>query len=101
MAQEKIFKFRLESIERQVVAMPRHARILSVDHQTDQLAVWAVCDEGEELEERDFLIIGTGNAVPKVEKSFAFVGTVVTRGGAFASHVFASRHDVRVVRLHA
>lgn len=79
-----IYKFPLKIVERQAIPMPRHAHVLSVASQDDQLCLWAACDQGERLIDREFVIISTGGNLQ--DDLGRFIGTVTVR--LFVWHVF-------------
>ena len=85
-----IHKQILTVTDEQIILLPKHAVPLSVAEQRDALCIWYGCDLNEpDREEHTVRIIGTGNPVPDVDLG-AFLGTVITMGGALVWHVFVA-----------
>lgn len=84
-----VWKFQLRVEDRQIVEMPRGARILSVQSQ-DGLTpcMWALVNPKAPLEARAFAIFGTGHLVSNEFTADKFIGTVQTMGGSLVWHVF-------------
>lgn len=82
----RIYKYVLNIVSWQSVAMPIGARVLSVGNQNGHLCLWAMVDPSKEIEPRGFSIIGTGNRI--VVDPGPFVGTVQI--DQFVWHVFES-----------
>lgn len=82
----RVFKYPLQSVERQMVWLPTGSEILSVQMQGEQLQLWALVDE--RLSEKwatEIVIVGTGHPVPEVKE---FINTFQMSGGALVFHVF-------------
>lgn len=88
-----IWKFPLAEIHEQTIAMPENATILSVQVQPKrgwgsrgEICMWALVDPHAPLQERRFLIYGTGQAIFGWEKEYQFVATVQL--DSFVWHIF-------------
>lgn len=69
------------------VHMPVGAKPLYVGVQDNTaLCIWAQVDTTAELEEREFVIAGTGHELP--EKTGKYLGTVMFNEGELVFHVF-------------
>ena len=69
----------------QKLLLPAKAQILSVQQQHGAM-MWALVDPNEALEERTFILYGTGHPITDRNK-LKFLGTIQTLGG-FAWHAF-------------
>lgn len=72
--QRTIWKYVLEPILQQEVALPQAASILSAGFQDGVFVLWAIVEPAAQLERRTILIIGTGSPMP--ERILRFIGTV-------------------------
>lgn len=82
---QRIFKYHIEVVDRQTIAMPQGARILCVQIQTGMPCLWAMVDDEAPLAARDIHIRGTGHDCAGAE-AFAYIGTFQMPGLVF--HVF-------------
>lgn len=87
-----IWKFPLRVADRQMVTMPKGARILSAGAQGETPVLWAVVDPAAEKEQRPILIRGTGHPANGCEDA-RFIGTIFMLGGAIVFHVFEEADD--------
>lgn len=89
---QTIWKFPIHPDDIIRVQMPKGARILTVQEQHGQPAIWAEVDTEAEKEERLFEVFGTGHEMPNdmgVEREY--VGTFQLRGGALVFHLYEYR----------
>jgi hypothetical protein len=82
-----VWKFPLERLSQQEVAMPRGAQILCARLQFETLCLWALVDPSAPAETRRIVICGTGHPAPAPNEGVYF-GTFQTCDGAFIFHVF-------------
>jgi len=82
-----IYKYPLEFLGRQDVALPVGAEFLSVQMQRDSICMWFIVDPEDPKETRTFFIVGTGHAMPP--GNFLFLGTVQMEDGRFIWHIFS------------
>lgn len=84
---QRIFKYDLEVESRQLIQMPKGAKILSVAEQRERPVLFALVDGNEkEFEHRVFRIVTTGedfNANSQQE----FIGTIIIKDW-YTAHVF-------------
>jgi hypothetical protein len=83
-----IWKYKLGPDARQnVFFIPRGAEVLTVQHQphTDSVCMWAIVEDTNEVERRQFLIAGTGHELPPAKLDY--VGTFQIDGGSLVFHV--------------
>lgn len=59
-----IWKYTLEITDEQTIKMPVGLKILSAQLQANAVCIWALCDAEQRMEQRHFVIIGTGHPVP-------------------------------------
>jgi hypothetical protein len=69
--------------------MPVGAKPLSVHAQGDDLFLWALVDTEAELEDREFVIVGTGHELP--DHAGEFLGTALLADGRLVLHVFEAK----------
>lgn len=83
----KIWKFSLDIIDQQTIAMPLDAKILTVQMQMGGAQLWALCNENQtQTEDRSIAIYGTGNPMP--EEPGEYIATFQGMGGALVWHAF-------------
>lgn len=92
---ETIYRYNLQVKTRQVVSMPKGAKILDVQvkesessHQVS-IAVWAIVDTSKEKEDRVFFMYGTGEEAPSVG-DMKYISTMQI--GAVVVHVFEDEY---------
>lgn len=84
-----IWKYPLEAEDEQVMAMPKGARILTVQTQNETPCLWAMVNPTEaRIEKRKIYTHGTGHPVADDPDTLAYLGTYQLRGGALVFHVF-------------
>lgn len=69
-----IYKFPLQTVDRQVLSMPGSARILCAMNQHGLVTIWAEVDSSMSKEDRTFWIVGTGSNMPNVP--LIYIGSV-------------------------
>jgi len=83
-----IWKFALQTIDKQEIKMPVGAEILTVDIQNGKPCLWARVDTEELIETRQIAIHGTGHELPGSTRKY--IGTYQLAGGTLIFHVFES-----------
>lgn len=83
-----IYKYPLEAIDYQRIALPHGAEILTVQAQREKPCIWALVDPDNDLEERYFRMAGTGHPLSEKDKLLRYVGTFQIMGGDLVFHVF-------------
>ena len=93
----KIFKYKLENVDKQTIELPLPARILSVMEQNDDIVLYSVVDDDESVPKIpvDVLIVGTGEIVEDNIGLYTFLGTVELFDCKEIWHVFYSYADHR------
>jgi hypothetical protein len=88
---QAIWKFQLRYADKNVIAMPKGAKVLCVQSQKEVPCVWAVVPDtdAEVMQERTFTIYGTGHQHESI--SGEYVGTFQLQGGALVFHVFEGK----------
>ena len=81
-----ILKYPLQVTDRQTVALPRGAKVLSVQDQRGILCLWALVATDAEIVNVDIRIHGTGHELPDDASAYAHLGTV--QQGQYVWHVF-------------
>lgn len=90
----RVYKYRLQLFDRQIVKMPSNSRILSIQGQHGTLTMWALVDVNSEPVVREFFVFGTGHPVPaEMVDRLAFVGTVQMNDGLLVWHVFEDKAE--------
>jgi hypothetical protein len=89
MKTKRIWKFELETTDRQTVAMPENAEILTVQTQNETPCIWAIVEPENKKVRRVFEIFGTGNQVNCNEDTERnYIGTYQLRQGSLVFHLF-------------
>ena len=84
-----IWKFQLETTDKQSIEMPIGAVILSVQTQHDILCMWAMVDTEDVKETRFFEVFGTGHEVHcDMGVMRKHIGTYQVSGGNLVFHLF-------------
>lgn len=81
-----IWKYTIETTDRQFLLMPKGAKILCVQMQHGEPRLWALVDPTAEKEPRDVLVCGTGRQVP--EGNNKYIGAYQLLAGNLVFHVF-------------
>jgi hypothetical protein len=86
-----IYKYKIEmsgsTIDR-IVKLPKHADIISVGVQFNEIFIWAIVIPAHDLEDRVFRVYPTGMEIPLCEKMGEFLGSVLLFDGNLVFHVF-------------
>lgn len=91
-----IYKYPLEWADEQAIAMPKGAKILSVQWIRGQVCIYALVDTDEKTcEAHQFLIIGTGHLIrPNTEPAaHYFLGTVHNEDQSLVFHIFEKKEQ--------
>lgn len=94
----KIYKYKLEVTDDQIVKLPLGSRILSVMNQYDKIVLYALISDNETgNEEVSIKIVGTGHDIdffipaPEFDVGYNFLGTVSLYDGELMFHVFIKK----------
>jgi hypothetical protein len=79
-----IFKYKLETTGIQTISMPIGAGIVHTALQGENICIWAIVNDGNDLEMRIFHIFGTGH--PITGGDLKYISTVHV--GALVFHIF-------------
>jgi hypothetical protein len=97
---DTIWKYPLAHQDRQEIALPMYAKILSVGCTRDGLFLWAkvspVLAKAHPHARHTICVIGTGNPMhDQPDKSYDFLGTVIepTRTIDLVWHIFEEKHQ--------
>lgn len=82
-----IWKWQLETADRQTIVIPRDARILCVQTQRETPCLWAEVDPSNSRVAREIRIHGTGHPIERGDLD-AYVGTYQLSGGEVVFHVY-------------
>ena len=83
-----IFKYQIPVTGEFIVEMPTEAEVLTVQIQFGRPCIWVLVDPSkEEVEERKFGFVGTGNPAPFLEIA-NYIGTVQQNQGGLIWHLF-------------
>lgn len=80
-----IFKYRLRVVDRQTLPIPTGFKVRYVGTQDREVMVWIELDDSHDTAPVDFLIIGTGEAVPP---EGIYIGTTIV--GYYVWHVYVA-----------
>lgn len=91
-----IYKYNLQVTDVQQIILPKGAKILCVQTQRNNLAMWAEVDTDEITETESVIIgmFGTGHPIPQqMEYNRHYISTFQIENGALVFHVY-KRMDV-------
>lgn len=88
----KIYKYLLEHSGSHnthcIISMPKDSELLTIQLQHGEKQLWALVDPNQkELEDRHFLIFGTGHEI-KLLNNIKYIATVQEMGGGLVWHIF-------------
>jgi hypothetical protein len=83
-----IWKYRLQLIDEQVIAMPSGAHILTIQMQNGSPHIWALVNPEKPETPRHFATYGTGHEVSAASQAGDFIGTYQLINGGLVFHVF-------------
>lgn len=90
----KIYKYKLETTDLQVVEVPKlggassfKEQLLNIEVQNETPCMWCLVDEEEEAQEITIRIVGTGNPMPVLSKD-DYLGSYMQSDGRLVFHVF-------------
>lgn len=92
-----IWKFPLETVDRQTVPLPVGAKILTVQAQGEQPRLWAIVDSDAEKVAVEIRIHGTGHELPEDSNRYEHLGTYQLASGALVFHVFRVLTHMEIV----
>ncbi len=82
-----IYKYELNIDDDIPIKLPKGAKILTVNLQNNNPFIWAEVDVTAELEERSFVMFGTGQSImPEILAKLNYIGTIFP--GPFVFHVY-------------
>lgn len=85
----KVFKYPIHPADsRFTVDLPFNAEIIHVGMQRGQLCMWAVVEEDNSPEPRDFIIVGTGHQIPDVNPLKHLGSFFTDPDGTYVFHLF-------------
>lgn len=82
---KQIWKFTLKTIGSNTIQMPIGSTPISVGVQGDHVVFWAEVQPANSLKDRTFLIIATGDEIPKAD--LKYIGTTMMKSG-FVCHIY-------------
>jgi len=86
---EKIYKYKLDITDNQILRIPQGGEILSCQMQQDDMNLWVKIDDSAIEVDRHIKIIGTGHPIDeRYRKQLVFIDTVQMSGGSLVWHVF-------------
>ena len=91
-----IYKYPIPVADEPIIAIPRGARILSVDVQHGVPCLWVLVDRFAPEVPHRFRLAGTGHEVDFEWRDAPFVGTVLLAGGALVFHLFDGGEEPNV-----
>lgn len=87
---EVVYKYPLVVTDRQLVKMPKEAKILTVQVQNGEPQMWALVNPDNETEEVPIRIHGTGHNIPDADR-LAYIGTFQMPRYGLVFHAFLER----------
>jgi hypothetical protein len=87
---QTIWKYEIQTADRQSVSMPENAIPLAVDTQYGRPCLWALVEPDEPREQVTVEVFGTGHPIqPRPDRRY--VGTYQLQGGSLIFHVFITQ----------
>lgn len=83
-----IWKFQISNTGVFKIGMPKNSKILCVQTQFDDTFIWAIVTPENEIEQREFLVVGTGHILPETQKNKEYIGTFQQLDGSLVWHLF-------------
>ena len=84
-----IYKYPLDEVDRQTISMPKGAEILSLQVQNGTPCIWALVNKGADMEDRTFVMIGTGHPImDELYSGAEYIGTAIVFNDTLVWHVF-------------
>lgn len=80
------YKFDVTAAYRFSILLPRAALVLHAAEQREEYFIWALVDEDQPLENKNFLVIGTGAWIENTQEIICHISTIQSRG--FVWHIF-------------
>ena len=68
------------------IDMPKGAKILHLGNQNERICLWVILNPDNELEKREFTIVGTGHKF--CDENLNYIGSVQLHGGELVFHAF-------------
>ena len=85
---KKIYKYIIHEGECIPISLPENSVFLRVDQQNQQIVLWFIIDEINNLHTRSFSTFQTGKQLPFDILDQKFLGSVQLYNGSYVSHVF-------------
>lgn len=85
---ETVYKYELAPLERQVVEMPRGAKVLSFHANDDRPCIWALVETEMPTVGKTVYLVGTGRPIPDSPTELRFIGTALFHGDTVVYHLF-------------
>lgn len=85
-----IYKYPVEINDTFEIALPRDAKVLTVQTQGARPCMWAIVDTNQPSETRQFRLVGTGHPLDDGDDGAAFnyIGSFQMKGGLLVFHLF-------------
>ena len=85
-----VYKYPLVVTDRQLVTMPKEAKLMSVQVQNGTPCLWALVNPENPTEEVPILLYGTGHKIPDTE-NIAYIGTIQMPKYGLVLHAFLDK----------
>lgn len=83
---EKIWKYELKDLGKQMIEIPEHAKFLSLHIQNGNPCMWFIVNPNNNKINRKFEIYATGQDIYLADRKF--IGTFLVNNGSLVFHVF-------------
>jgi len=88
-----IWKFPIEVVDEQIIAIQHGAKILSVRVQHEVPYLWALVDTAQRNVLRTIRTYGTGHTISSLPDDSEYVGMLFLHDGRLVFHVFIDRQE--------
>lgn len=87
---KRVFKYKIEPIDYQILKLPVGSNFLSVESQKDDIVLYAMVDDSQpNMMNIHIKVVGTGHDISDM-RGFSFLGTVKLFDGTLMFHVFCN-----------
>lgn len=83
-----VWKYEIPVADNFALRLPEGARFLHVDVQDGHPRLWVLVDTEQAIEDKFFVLAGTGHPIPEAPEQLAHIGTYMLLDGALVFHLF-------------
>ncbi len=84
----RVYKYSFPVEDYFSLELPKGAKILTVQEQDGEPQIWALVKSYAPMEERNFILVGTGHAILEAPSKLKYIGTFQCAEREFVGHLF-------------